>query len=140
MDEAIAELDTVIRLRPEKLHTYVMGRAILSAQAGRTAEAVQSFEDALALEPEDAMVHQAFAGFLSDQGRTDRAIEHFRRALKSRPDDAATLNDLGVQLWKGGRREEGISYMRRAVELRPEEPVFRTNLQDALHTLDQQGR
>jgi protein O-mannosyl-transferase len=140
MDEAIAELDTVIRLRPPKVHTYVMGRAILSAQAGRTAEAAQSFEDALALEPEDAMVHQAFAGFLSDQGQTDRAIEHFRRALKSRPDDAATLNDLGVQLWKRGRRDEGISYMRRAVELRPEEPVFRANLQEALHTVDQRGQ
>lgn len=135
MDEAIAELDTVIRLRPEKLHTYVMGRAILSAQAGRTAEAVQSFEAALALEPEDAMVHQAFAGFLSDQGQTERAAEHYRRALKSRPDDPATLNDLGVQLWKGGRRDEAISYMRRAVELRPEEPVFRSNLQEALATV-----
>jgi len=140
MDEAIGELDTVIRLRPPKVHTYVMGRAILSAQAGRTAEAFQSFEDALALEPEDAMVHQAFAGFLSDQGQTDRAIEHFRAALKSRPDDAATSNDLGVQLWKGGRRDEAISYMRRAVNLRPEEPVFRANLQEALSTSGQQGQ
>ena len=132
MDEAITELDAVIRLRPPKVHTYVMGRAILLAQAGRNDEARRSFEDALALEPGDSMVHQAFAGFLSDEGQSERAAEHYRRALESRPDDPAALNDLGVQLWKSGRREEAIKYMHRAVELRPDEPVFRANLQEAL--------
>jgi protein O-mannosyl-transferase len=131
-DEGIAALNDAIRLRPAKLHTYVMGRALLQAQAGRASEAAQSFEDALGLEPEDAEVHSAFAGFLAGQGENDRAAEHYRRALRSSPDDPATLNDLGCLLWKQGAREEGLRHLRRAVDLRPGEPAFRANLEEAL--------
>jgi Flp pilus assembly protein TadD len=133
MDEAIAELDATIRLRPDKLHTFFMGKALLQSRAGRAAEAGQSFAAALALGPEDPEVHLAFAGFLAGAGETDRAATHYLRALRSRPHDPGTLNDLGCLLWKKGRREEARAYLRRAVALRPEEPAFRANLEAATY-------
>jgi protein O-mannosyl-transferase len=136
MDEAIAQLDAAIHLRPEKLHTFVMGKALLQARAGRATEADRTFEAALALAPEDPEVHLAFAGFLAGQGETDRAATHYRRALRSRPHDPGTLNDLGCLLWKDGRREEALPYLQRAVALRPEEPVFRANLEAATYPIE----
>lgn len=55
------------------------------AQAGKAPEAIQQWEEALKLRPNDAVTHYNLGNALEKQGRMPEAIEHYQQALKLQP-------------------------------------------------------
>jgi len=62
-------------------------RGIVLAGQGRLAEAVELFQEALRVTPEDADVHRNLGLALWQQGRRDEAGPHLERAVALKPDD-----------------------------------------------------
>ncbi len=64
------------------------------AQARRLPEAMEHWEQALKLKPDDVEAHMNLGKALEGQGRLPEAIEHYQQALKLRPDFLPAKNAL----------------------------------------------
>ena len=65
------------------------------AEAGRLAEAEQSFERALAIKPDHAAILYNWGVALMNEGRWDAAADAYRRAIAARPDFGRAFENLG---------------------------------------------
>jgi len=77
----------------------------LSGQ-GRDAEALEVYERALAIAPDDARLHHNMATALAAQGRLDEAVGHFEQSLRLDPDNVLARDGLGAALVRLGRVAE----------------------------------
>lgn len=109
-DDAIARYRDALRLLPEfpevrhNLAVLLDGRGVEIAHAGRPAEAIPWFEEALVLAPDEGRTHANLAAALLETGRSDGAREHLGRALALGFDPPPALRErLGVER-KGDRR------------------------------------
>jgi tetratricopeptide (TPR) repeat protein len=66
----------------------MLGKAL--ADRGRTAGAVEQFEEALCLDPDNPTTHVNLAVALAALGKLDRAATHLERSLQLRPGEAVT--------------------------------------------------
>ncbi|MGO9608987.1 MAG: tetratricopeptide repeat protein, partial [Verrucomicrobiia bacterium] len=57
-------------------------------------EAMEHWEEALKLKPDDVEAHVNLGNALQGQGRLPEAIEHYQQALKLRPDFLPAKNAL----------------------------------------------
>lgn len=94
---------------------------IAYAQHGRTADAMEAFERALALDGRGALAHQNIAMLHLRAGGLAEADAAFRRALAADSTLAGAHTGLGVALAQQGRRAEALDAWRRAVALDPAE-------------------
>ncbi|MBI5771430.1 MAG: TIR domain-containing protein [Verrucomicrobia bacterium] len=85
----------------------------------RYAEAEVSFRRALALEPNNAMVHDWQADLMVTVGRLDLAIPGYRRALELDPLAPYIHWDLAWELLHVRRYAEALTLVERAAELTP---------------------
>jgi tetratricopeptide (TPR) repeat protein len=60
-------------------------RAEVYERLGKMAEAVQEYQAALRLAPEDPAIHKALAQLLEKQGRREEALIHYERSLQLDP-------------------------------------------------------
>ena len=105
---------------PEAAHAL----ALCWAQAGPGGRALEMFEKAIALAPDDPAVRVNHGAALSRAGRADDAIAAFRRALELDPSLAGAHFNLAQELLKLDRTEEAARHLRTAVALFPKSPVF----------------
>ena len=89
-------------------------------RAGREAEAIPCYEEALSLGLPDPLRKQALLGLGSSYRNVLRhadAIALLQEAAAEYPDDAALRVFLALALWSGGREREGLATIGRvAVE------------------------
>lgn len=86
---------------------------------GDHAEAAARYEEALALEPRNAVAHNKLGLALQMQGRFGHAEEQFRRAIELKPSYAEAYFRLGTVLrWKGNFSASETA-LRRTVKLDP---------------------
>lgn len=105
---------------------------IALARQGKTAEAVQQFNEGLALNPDDAKTLDNLGKIFASAGQLDQAVRCFNQALQLNPEDVKTLNNLGATLVAEGKSDEAIQYFQRAVRLRPDYAEAYFNLGNAL--------
>lgn len=91
--QAIHHFQMAVDIRPDISACYNLGHAQL--QAGRTAEAIDTFLRGLAANPDHIDSHFSVAVAYAAQGRRKAAVEHYDRALASNPDHLPSLNNLG---------------------------------------------
>ncbi|BDC52701.1 hypothetical protein F183_A50160 [Bryobacterales bacterium F-183] len=85
-------------------------------------EALDTYQRALEIRPEDAATLWNAALLAEKAGDRDQAVDLITRALEVRPDwDAASLH-LAVLLGELGRYDESASAFARCIEMRPEWP------------------
>jgi tetratricopeptide (TPR) repeat protein len=90
--------------------------------AGRAAmelgldEAVEYFQRAVALDPNDPDGWRELGDALSYDGRPSEAGQALHRAVRLRPEDTAALVSLGHASLATGHRERAITYLSRALE------------------------
>lgn len=77
------------------------------------------WRDALAKNPDSAMVHTNLGDLLQRQGRLNEAYGHFDRAVTLAPDRSLPALKLGILLYRVGRRDEAVAHLRKAVQLSP---------------------
>jgi protein O-mannosyl-transferase len=92
---------------------------IALAAQGKTVEAIQQFDQALQLKPDDTKSLNNSGITLVAQGKTDAAIQQFDLALQFNPDDAVAINNLGVALFARGKLNEAVQHYKRALQLDP---------------------
>ncbi|MGC2181921.1 MAG: tetratricopeptide repeat protein [Terriglobales bacterium] len=81
--------------------------------------AADQLDKALALDANDAEVHNLLGFVLGQQGDLTSALVHLERAVVLRPEWAEAHYNLGVALWYSGSKEKSISELRESVRLDP---------------------
>ena len=102
------------------------------SQAGRKAEALEHYEEAVRLKPDYAMAHCNLGVALRGSGRVSEAIEHYEEALRLKPRYAECHSNLAVALRSVGRVSEAIEHYEEALRLQPDSATVHNNLGFAL--------
>ncbi len=83
-------------------------------------QAMQMYEHALAVNPDDNLLHANFAQFLESAGALPQAIAHASEICKLLPGFAGPHHYLGTLLLRGGRMREAEQHFSQAITLRPD--------------------
>ncbi|MGA2497946.1 MAG: tetratricopeptide repeat protein [Tepidisphaeraceae bacterium] len=106
----------------------ILREAIGHHQAGRLAQAVMCYRQALDVRPDSAAAHCNLGSALKSQGDVDGAIACFQRALALEPDAAEAHNNLGNACQQTGRLDEAVECYQQAIALRPDYAEAHCNL------------
>jgi tetratricopeptide (TPR) repeat protein len=96
--------------------------------AGRLAEAVSYYREAVRLKPDSYESHISLGNALSKRGLLDEATAVYREAIRLKPDSYETHNRLGIALNKEDLLDEAIAVYREAIRLKPNYEPTRYNL------------
>ena len=131
MDEAIAQYQEAIRLKPSYADPYYnLGTAL--AKQGQTAEAIRQFQEYIQRRPNDADGHYDLATAFYNEGQLDEAISQYREAIRLKPDHADAYINLGIALGRKGQLDEAIQQFREVIRLKPDFAKVHNNLGIAL--------
>ncbi|HXY42544.1 MAG TPA: tetratricopeptide repeat protein [Vicinamibacteria bacterium] len=95
---------------------------------GRHAEAIPLFQQALARDPGDAMVHNSYGSALAATGRLSEATAEYRRATALSPDYPDAHNNLASALVQQGDRAAATLEFEKALSLKPDFPEAHAGL------------
>ena len=118
------------RVSSDPKHCHDLGNA-LRAQ-GRLDEAIASYRNALAGEPDFADAHMSLAATLHQQGKLAEAVASYRDALALRPDLVTAHYNLGSALKALGQLDEAVASYRETIALKPDFVAAHYNLANAL--------
>ena len=91
-------------------------------EAGKKAEALAQYREALRIQPQSAQGHNNIANVLAALGKTEEALHHYQQSLRfSTKAPLAHLN-LGLTLVGLGRFEEALQHYSEAARLSPDDP------------------
>ncbi|MBU0674913.1 MAG: caspase family protein [Proteobacteria bacterium] len=112
----------------------VFARQAMQESRTSPAEAIRSYDQAIALCPESAALHYNQAMLYYAEGRVDRAGNHLERAVQLKPDYAKALNGLAHLLLtdkQDPQRQRALELARKAVSLDPANSYFQATLAEA---------
>jgi Flp pilus assembly protein TadD len=136
LDEAIHELQTGLRLKPETAVLHAdLGDAL--AARGRTDDAMREYAEALRLNPGLSETGNKLGMMLSRTGREPEAIQAFQTALQFRPEAEEIHFNLGNSLARSGRLPEAASQFQAALALKSDDVDAHNNLGAILFQLRQ---
>ena len=110
---------------------------LVEAALGHQAEALVSYDRAVALEPGHADAHRNRGNVLGDLRRFTEAVASYDRAIALRPDDAQAHNNRGGALRDLNRFAEALASYDRAIALRPDDADAHYNRANVLCDLRQ---
>jgi tetratricopeptide (TPR) repeat protein len=101
---------------------------------GQTDKAIESWRQALALNPGffEARINLGIA--LGQSGRLDEAVDCFRKAVAAHPRESGAHNNLGLALLNLGRFAEAQACFEKAVALAPGDAIAHNSLGNALQS------
>ncbi len=92
------------------------------ARAGRHDEAIEKYEAAIKIDPDQSVVYSNFGASLDRLGRYEDAIQKFEAAIRIDPGDAVTYYNLANSLANLGRHLEAFERYGAALRI---DPTFR---------------
>ena len=107
-----------LKLDPTSTRAY-LGIAEVHQNFWRWSLAIDAYEKAYELSPNDVEVLMTFGRFLSWCGHHDRALALLERATQIDPDSANSHGQLGVALLQTGRTARALTMFRAAARLAP---------------------
>jgi Flp pilus assembly protein TadD len=99
---------------------------------GQLGEAIEVYQEALALDSKLAQVWYNLGSACRHLGRFDQAIAAYQQAVSLQPNDPAGWNNLGLARRDRGDLEGAIAAFRRVQDLDPSLPAAQVNLGNAL--------
>lgn len=114
IDAAIVSERKAIEANPNYT-TGWQNLGLIFATAARHAEAVDAYQHALALDPNNVQARIGLANALAELGQSAEAIEQYRAALQHDPSNVVALSNLAGVLASQGKLEEAIDLYRRAI-------------------------
>lgn len=111
------------------------GLGLFHAKHGRSAEAEQDFQAAVAINPEYYDSWNNLGQLKLDQNELEAAVGYYRKALRYRRSSPKTLNNLGTCLARQGQLAEAATLYEEALRLDPEYLSARNNYARALGAL-----
>jgi tetratricopeptide (TPR) repeat protein len=130
VDEAIAELETAVKLKPDSAIYANLGMAVSSK--GQVERAIECYQKSIRMDPANAEAHYNLGNIYLAMERTSEAADEYRSAIKAKPGYSKAYGNLGIALLTLGKRDEGIKNFRQAVELDQNNVEARFNFAMAL--------
>jgi tetratricopeptide (TPR) repeat protein len=106
--------------------------ALAQSELGRSSAALDSYDRALAVRPDDAEALYNRGNTLQELGRFKEAVENYERALAVGADFAEVLNNRGVAVQKLGRFKDALESYEKALAVRPDYAEALNNCGNAL--------
>ncbi|MGD0617916.1 MAG: tetratricopeptide repeat protein [Bryobacteraceae bacterium] len=103
------------RGRPVAEFSNTLGNVLVAL--GRSGDAVQCFEEAVAVQPDNVAAHKNLADLLSSLERHVEAEAHYTKVLRLNPNDAATHNNMGGVFLVRGMFQEAANSFAQAIRL-----------------------
>jgi serine/threonine protein kinase/Flp pilus assembly protein TadD len=133
VEQAVALLRRAQRHHPQHFWVnYWLAFCLRWTQPPRTEEAVRFYSAALALRPENGLIHLHLGLALAEKGAADEALAAFERTVELLPENAFAHVSLGVALEQRGRLPEAAAAYHRAIELKPGYYLAHSNLGNTL--------
>jgi tetratricopeptide (TPR) repeat protein len=120
-NEALAELDAAVKLRPDFQHAHVEAAVALTKQ-GRRDEALARLNKALSLDPKNSRAHGHAGIVLAQSGKLDEARARFETALRLDPYYRTAHANLGRIFLEQGKLEPATEHFRTSMELDETDP------------------
>jgi tetratricopeptide (TPR) repeat protein len=117
-DHAVEWASRAIRKDPRPSYLTTLGDALL--RLGRLQEALQVFDKAVQLKPEDGDLWRQMGNALLKARRSGEALLCFQHAVKLNPTYADAAYKTGVLLKEEGRLEEALVYLDRSADAQPD--------------------
>jgi len=129
---ALSAAATAAALQPARtFYDHLLAGNVLYA-AGDHPKALEEYDAALKLRPDDPTTLSNRAATLNYLKRYEGALADCNRSLELRPDDPDTLNNRAGALIGLKRYQEALADCDRALELRPDHPTVLNNRGNAL--------
>jgi protein O-mannosyl-transferase len=104
-----------------------LGNAL--ARSGQFPEAMEQYQDAIAILPGYADPHSNIGNILQQEGRFSEAIEQYKQALQINPNFADAHNNLGNAFYQTGRISKAMEEYEEALRINPNYTNARINLE-----------
>jgi tetratricopeptide (TPR) repeat protein len=98
------------------------------AKGGRHDQAIEAYNVALRIKPDDAEVYNNLCVSYNKLGRFDDAIGACKAAVRIKPDFAEAYSNLGWTYQKLGKYAEGIEFCKQAIRIKPDHALAHYNL------------
>ena len=131
-DEAVVQLRAFVG-RTRSTSRRVMARNLIGlslARQGHLPQAVDEFQAALQLDPDNSELHGNLAFMLLQQRDFEGARQHYEAHLARQKGSAFVLTNLGIALQELGRLDEAAARFRQALALDPNESEARRRLDE----------
>ena len=116
----LREAATVYASRPQ----WRVIAASVDASLGRSAQAIENFEAALAIEPGFVQAYANLADLYRALGREEKVREILRRGIAVAPNEAALHYAYGLHLVRTGQQGAGLAEVKRAAVLAPDDRAY----------------
>lgn len=111
-------MDGWLKIEAPATEFYRLSDAALDLLTQREYDkAVEQFNKALEMEPEDTSALNNLGAAYSEAGNFERAFPYFRKALELDPDNYKAHHNYGVALANAGQHEEAKQELEKAIEL-----------------------
>jgi tetratricopeptide (TPR) repeat protein len=97
-------------------------------EKGRVDEAINQFNAALHINPDDADAHNNLGTVFRQKGKVDQAIAEYEKALQINPALAKAHYNLGIALLQKGKAAEALNEYQKALQIEPANVQVRNNL------------
>ncbi|MGA2749322.1 MAG: tetratricopeptide repeat protein [Verrucomicrobiota bacterium] len=124
-DEAIPHYRAAVRTNPEYLYYFNLANALADAASARHdtnefAEAVQTYRQAIQLNPASSQARYNLGLTWQAQGRDADAIAEFEQAVRLNPDLEAAHFDLAGALSRAGNWDAALAHYQAVTRLNPD--------------------
>lgn len=128
---ALQALHKAIELNP-RLQSAYYNIGFIHFKAGRPAQAIYNYYEALKLDPGDIQAQRGLGLAYAAQNNWQRAATVFAGLLKATPDDPEAARQLGQAYLQLQQPDQAIGPLQKAARLRPEDPLTHLYLAQAL--------
>jgi tetratricopeptide (TPR) repeat protein len=91
------------------------------SNSGKYEEAIESYKQAIKLNPDDAYAHTRLGVAYYKSGKYQEAIKSYKRAIRLDPDDKSAHYNLGIAYFESGMNKEAIESFKQAIKINPDD-------------------
>ncbi len=113
-DKAVEHYTKAILIKPTAVYYVNLGDAYMAT--GNSGEAIDYYNEASALEPENPNYYSSIGDVYRIQGNWDEAIKYYEKALNINPDNDLVNNNLGFTYYSKAEAYQVSEYYQTAVE------------------------
>lgn len=122
-EEAITAYRTAHRFRPDVIEPLV-NLSMAFHLAGQDKQAEQALQEAVQIDPNNAVIHLNLALLLGEMNRINEAEAEFRKVYILDSTSATAAYNLGVIAASKGDSDKAAAWVKRAWDLRPDEDRY----------------
>jgi tetratricopeptide (TPR) repeat protein len=101
-------------------------------EQGKLEEAIEAYNKAIVLKPDNADAYYNMGATLKEQGKLEEAIEAYNKAIAIKPDYVEAYSNMGIALQDQGKPEEAIVAYNKVLSIKPDYVEAYNNMGNAL--------